>query len=185
MMSAHGRSFFLYSNGIVSPMKAMFVHEIDIHVSGFVRWTSGWIVVFPSWVGFDGLDPYFPQGPKVRLIVCFWHRPPLNTGLECGCFFNRVSISSVFIMHCSQTRLVCFYQFRSRCQILHTGRCWWSLPELRRNESPHVNYPVLSLKRPHFRHIGVRSNPNKVFPLAYSSLEMVFPSSWYIFSVLT
>jgi hypothetical protein len=26
-----------------------------------------------------GLDPYFPQGPKVRLIVwvnCFWHRPP-------------------------------------------------------------------------------------------------------------
>jgi hypothetical protein len=49
MMSAHGRSFFLYSNGIVSPMKTMFVHEIDI--SGFVRWTSGWIVVFPSWVG--------------------------------------------------------------------------------------------------------------------------------------
>ena len=42
MMSAYGRSFFLYSNGIVSPMKAMFVHEIDI--SGFVRWTSGWIV---------------------------------------------------------------------------------------------------------------------------------------------
>jgi hypothetical protein len=38
MMSAHDRSFFLYSNGIVSPMKAMFVHEIDI--SGFVRWTS-------------------------------------------------------------------------------------------------------------------------------------------------
>jgi hypothetical protein len=30
----------------LSPMKAMFVHEIDI--SGFVRWTSGWIVVFPS-----------------------------------------------------------------------------------------------------------------------------------------
>jgi hypothetical protein len=30
MKSAHGRSFFLYSNGIVSPMKAMFVHEIDI-----------------------------------------------------------------------------------------------------------------------------------------------------------
>ena len=110
MMSAHGRSLFLYSNGIVSPMKAMFVHEIDIHVSGFVRWTSGWIVVFPSWVGFDGLDPYFPQGPKVRLIVCFWHRPPLNTGLECGCFFNRVSISSVFIVHCSQTRFVCFYR---------------------------------------------------------------------------
>jgi hypothetical protein len=44
MMSAYGRSFFLYSNGIVSPMKAMFVHEIDI--SEFVRWTSGWIV---SW----------------------------------------------------------------------------------------------------------------------------------------
>jgi hypothetical protein len=43
MMSAHGRSFFLYSNGIVSPMKAMFVHEIDI--SGFVRWTSVWIVI--------------------------------------------------------------------------------------------------------------------------------------------
>jgi hypothetical protein len=43
MKSAHGRSFFLYSNGIVSPMKAMFVHEIDI--SGFVRWTSGLIVV--------------------------------------------------------------------------------------------------------------------------------------------
>ena len=42
MMSAYDRSFFLYSNGIVSPMKAMFVHEIDI--SGFVRWTSGWIV---------------------------------------------------------------------------------------------------------------------------------------------
>jgi hypothetical protein len=40
-----------YSNGIVSPMKAMFVHEIDI--GGFVRWTSGWIVVFPSWVGVD------------------------------------------------------------------------------------------------------------------------------------
>jgi hypothetical protein len=202
MMSAHGRSFFLYSNGIVSPMKAMFVHEIDIHVSGFVRWTSGWRGVYarnrllnvPSvlvgntdpdhrmgqhWVAIyidansrgeyydptgrpphesaymyvnfmnkhclhwtyntvrvqeEGstvcghhciiyLIPYFPQGPKVRLIVCFWHRPPLNTGLECGCFFNRVSISSVFIVHCSQTGLVCFYQFRSRRQILHTGRC--------------------------------------------------------------
>jgi hypothetical protein len=36
MKSAHDRSFFLYSNGIVSPLKAMFVHEIDI--SGFVRW---------------------------------------------------------------------------------------------------------------------------------------------------
>jgi hypothetical protein len=35
MKSAHGRSFFSYSNGIVSSMKAMFVHEIDI--SGFVR----------------------------------------------------------------------------------------------------------------------------------------------------
>jgi hypothetical protein len=35
MMSAHGRSFLLYSNGIVSPMKAMFVHEIDI--SGFMQ----------------------------------------------------------------------------------------------------------------------------------------------------
>jgi hypothetical protein len=51
MKSAHGRSFFLYSNGIVSPMKAMFVHEIDI--SGFVWWTSGLIVVFPSSVGVD------------------------------------------------------------------------------------------------------------------------------------
>jgi hypothetical protein len=33
----------------------------------------------PSVVPFDGLDPYFPQGPKVRLIVwviCFWHKPP-------------------------------------------------------------------------------------------------------------
>jgi hypothetical protein len=46
IMSAPGRFFFLYSNGIVTPMKAMFVDEIDI--SGFVRWTSGWIVVFPS-----------------------------------------------------------------------------------------------------------------------------------------
>jgi hypothetical protein len=34
LKSAHDRSFFLYSNGNVSPMKAMFVHEIDI--SGFV-----------------------------------------------------------------------------------------------------------------------------------------------------
>jgi hypothetical protein len=42
--------------------------------------------------------------------------------VEWGCFFNKVSISSVFIKHCSQTRLVCFYRFRSRCQILHTGR---------------------------------------------------------------
>jgi hypothetical protein len=24
------------------------------------------------------------------------------------------------VIHCSQTRLVCFYRFRSRCQILHT-----------------------------------------------------------------
>jgi hypothetical protein len=51
MKSAHDRSFFLYSNGIVSPMKAMFVHEIEI--SGFVRWTSGWIVVFPWGVCVD------------------------------------------------------------------------------------------------------------------------------------
>jgi hypothetical protein len=40
-----------YSNGIVSPMKAMFVHEIDI--SGFVRGTSGWIVIFSSRFGID------------------------------------------------------------------------------------------------------------------------------------
>jgi hypothetical protein len=45
MKTAHYRSIFSYSNRIVSPLKAMFVHEIDI--SGFVRWTSGWIVVFP------------------------------------------------------------------------------------------------------------------------------------------
>ena len=42
MKSAHDKSIFFHSNGIVSPMKAMFVHEIDI--SGFMRWTSGWIV---------------------------------------------------------------------------------------------------------------------------------------------
>jgi hypothetical protein len=43
MMSRHGRSFFLYSNGIVNPMKAIFVHEI--YISGSVWWTSDWIVV--------------------------------------------------------------------------------------------------------------------------------------------
>jgi hypothetical protein len=35
MKSAQDRSFFVYSNGIVRAMQAMFVHEIDI--SGFVR----------------------------------------------------------------------------------------------------------------------------------------------------
>jgi hypothetical protein len=32
MKSAHDRSFFLYSNDIVSPLKAMFVHEIDCYL---------------------------------------------------------------------------------------------------------------------------------------------------------
>jgi hypothetical protein len=45
MKSAHDRSFFLYSNGIVSPLKAMFVHEIDI--SGFVR---DFIAFFTSFI---------------------------------------------------------------------------------------------------------------------------------------
>jgi hypothetical protein len=38
-------------------------------------------------------------------------------------------------MHCSQTRFVCFYRFRSRCQILHTGRriYSWSFPKLWRD----------------------------------------------------
>jgi hypothetical protein len=35
-----------------------------------------------------------------------------------------------------------FYRFRSRCHILHTGRRWWSLSELRRIESPHVNCSI-------------------------------------------
>ena len=150
MKFAHGRSFFLYSNGIVSPMKAMFVHEIDI--SGFVRWTSGWIVVFPSWVSVDAYsDPVLShsmvwirisEGTFNNLGNLFLALTPLNTGLEWGCFFNRVLISSVFIMHCSQTWLACVYRFRSRCHILHTGGCWWSLPE--RIESPHVNCPIRS-----------------------------------------
>jgi hypothetical protein len=49
--------------------------------------------------GHDGLDPYFPQGPKVRLIIwviCFWHRPHL-THVWSGDVFSIVLISSVFI----------------------------------------------------------------------------------------
>jgi hypothetical protein len=44
MMSAHGRSFFLYSNGIVSPTITMFLYEI--HVSPYKGWSSCG-VVFP------------------------------------------------------------------------------------------------------------------------------------------
>ena len=128
MMSTHGRSFFLYSNGIVSPMKAMFVHEIDI--SGFVRWTSGWVVIFSSRFGIDIYSDPVCSHSMVWIRISHNGRRyaqssgysvsgihPLKTFLVLGCFFNRVSISSVFIMHCSQTRFVCFYQFRSRCQV--------------------------------------------------------------------
>jgi hypothetical protein len=38
MMSAHGRSFFLYLNGIVSPTRTMFVHKV--HVSPWKGWCS-------------------------------------------------------------------------------------------------------------------------------------------------
>jgi hypothetical protein len=41
MKSAHDRSFFLYSNDIVSPMKAMFAHEMTTVHNEYARdWQS-------------------------------------------------------------------------------------------------------------------------------------------------
>jgi hypothetical protein len=45
----------------------------------------------------DGLDPYFQQGPKVRLIIwviCFWHRPHL-TQVWSEDVFSRLVIGCV------------------------------------------------------------------------------------------
>jgi hypothetical protein len=133
MKSAHGKSFFLYSNGIVSPMKAMLVHEIDISdlCGGRLvgskysprELASMYIAIKCCPIRWSGsVFPTRAEGTLNSLGNLFLAYTPLNTGLKLGYLSNRLSISSVCIMHCSQTRLVCFYRFRSRCQILHTGR---------------------------------------------------------------